>query len=190
MLDDFAAIYEQERGWVFAYLLKCSRNWHVAEDLTSEVFLAAWEARERYEDRGISYGHYLKRIAHWRHGLHWKKEKRRQRRIHRYPYLEQHDRDGSLGCDGGIETVLDQVSNAVAYAFLEAALRKLRPRPRKAIVLRYGLGLPELEAARRMGMSYDAYRSCRKAAIERLQQIMLGREPRWTAKNARRRSSK
>lgn len=183
--EEFAALYEAERPIVFAYLLKAAKNWHVAEDITSQVFLAAWEARERYEARGVPYRHYLKRIAHWQHGLYWKKEKRWRKRIAYYPYLGQHVE--ALAHDGGINAVLDKVNNALAYALLSAALRKMRERPLRVIALRYGLCLPEKEAARRMGMSRDAFHSCQRGAIERLQQILLGKEPTWTTKNARKR---
>lgn len=186
---DFASAYEAYRSSIFGYVLRRVKNWHVAEDLTNDVFLVAWMKRADWEDRGIEYRHWLVRVARWQCNLYWKKENRRQKHHSFYPYLSQHEYDGSAASDGGISQVLDKCHTAMACAMLDAALRKLRPRPLRAIVLRYGMGLQELEAGRRMGLGRDAYRAVRRGAEERLQQIMLGREPTWTAKNAKRRAT-
>jgi RNA polymerase sigma-70 factor (ECF subfamily) len=183
-MSDFAAIYEQERRRVFAYLLARSGNWHVAEDLTNDVFLVAWEKHDQWRDVGTPYAHYLLRIARLLFILHWKKEHRR-----RTGSFFERESDPALIDDGGIDALLDRCDTAIAYALLEAALPKLRTRPRRALVLRYGLGLQKREAARRMGISYEAYHALCRGAEERLRQIILGKEPTWTKKNARRRST-
>ncbi len=47
---------------VFGFLVSLTGDRHLAEDLTQEVFVRAWEARERYDDVGRERG-YLLRIA-------------------------------------------------------------------------------------------------------------------------------
>lgn len=170
--DDLSAIYTEEQSIIFAYLLRRTQNWHVAEDITGEVFLAAWEARERWEDRGIPYHNFLMRVAHWRTSLYWKKEKRRYRHMHFYPSLEQHLYDGSAVA---ADDVLDKCHTAMSHAILEAALKKLKPRQAKAIALRYGRALPEKEAARQMGLGYEAYHALHRNALARLSDIMIGK---------------
>lgn len=179
-MDDFATIYEQERPRVFAYLLGRTGNWHIAEDITSEVFEVAWREWESWEDRGIPYSHYLRRIAYWHFGLYWKKEKRWRRLMSYHPYLSQHEFDGT----GTADDVLDKCHTAMSYALLEAALCKLRPRQLTAIALRYGRALPEKEAARRMGIGFEAYHALHTNALGRLRDLLVGRtKPRVRGKN-------
>ena len=188
--EEFITRYQQEHPIIFAYLLMKCANWHLAEDLTGTVFQVAWEKRNQWQDVGIPYSHYLMRIARFEFILHWKKQKRWRKLIPMQPYLSQHlEAIEALESDGGISAVLDRVNNAMAYAMLNAALQKMRPRPLKALALRYGAGLTEIEASRVMGCSFEAYRATRRGAIERLQQILIGKEPRWTEKNAKRRAS-
>jgi RNA polymerase sigma-70 factor, ECF subfamily len=172
MSEPLETIYEQERPAIFAYLLRRCGNWHIAEDITSEVFLAAYEARERWEDRGVPYHNFLMRVAHWRYNLYWKKEKRWYRHMDYHPSLEQHAYDGSAVAP---DDILDKCHTAMSYAILEAALGKLRPRQAKAIALRYGRALPEKEAARQMGLGYEAYHALHRNALARLSDIMLGK---------------
>lgn len=47
---------------VFGFLVSLVEDRHLAEDLTQEVFVRAWEARERYDDVGRERS-YLLRIA-------------------------------------------------------------------------------------------------------------------------------
>jgi RNA polymerase sigma factor (sigma-70 family) len=171
MNDDFTMVYAEEQSAIFAYLLRRTQNWHVAEDITSEVFVAAYEARERWEDRGIPYHNFLMRLARWRSSLYWKKEQRWQRRMAFYPYLTQHERDGTAAPDD----ILGKCHTAMSYAMLESALNKLRPRQAAALALRYGRALPEKEAARQMGLGYEAYHALHRNALARLSDIMIGK---------------
>lgn len=172
MSEPLETIYEQERSAIFAYLFRHTQNWHVAEDITSEVFLAAVEARDRWEDRGIPYHNFLMRVAHWRHNLYWKKEKRWQRHMHYYPSIEQHLYDGAAAAP---DDILEKCHTAMSYAILEAAISKLRPRQAQALALRYGRALPEKEAARQMKMGYEAYHALHRNALMRLSDIMIGK---------------
>lgn len=60
----FAEIYRTQSPKVFRYIYYMVGNRQEAEDLTGEVFLKAWEAIERYQDRGHAISTWLLRIAH------------------------------------------------------------------------------------------------------------------------------
>ena len=72
------------------------------------------------------------------------------------------------------ETALDRpIEQAVADDDeLSAALRRLAPRQREAVVLRYGLDLSEAEVARRMGVSTGTVKSSASRALTCLRELV------------------
>jgi RNA polymerase sigma-70 factor (ECF subfamily) len=61
--DAFGKLYERHMLGVFRFLYSRLGNRADAEDLTEEVFLKAWQALARYEQRGLPYSAFLMRIA-------------------------------------------------------------------------------------------------------------------------------
>jgi RNA polymerase sigma-70 factor (ECF subfamily) len=59
----FAELYEDNFGRVYAYIARCVRNRHEAEDLTSEVFHHALAGLPRFEWRGVPFAAWLFKIA-------------------------------------------------------------------------------------------------------------------------------
>jgi RNA polymerase sigma-70 factor, ECF subfamily len=59
----FAELYDNNFGRVYAYILRRVGVRHVAEDLTSEVFLRALAGLRRFEWRGLPFAAWLFRIA-------------------------------------------------------------------------------------------------------------------------------
>jgi RNA polymerase sigma-70 factor (ECF subfamily) len=61
--DAFAQIYTEHAPRVFRHLHYMTGNRQEADDLTSETFLRAWKAIDRYEDRGLPISNWLLRIG-------------------------------------------------------------------------------------------------------------------------------
>ncbi len=62
--DAFGAIYDRFQPEIVRYLTYRMRTAEGAEDLAQQVFLKAWQAIPRYEDRGLPFKAWLYRMAH------------------------------------------------------------------------------------------------------------------------------
>lgn len=62
--DAFGLLYDRYQPDILRYLLHRVRDRELAEDLTQQVFLKAWQAIPRYEQRGVPFNAWLYRMAH------------------------------------------------------------------------------------------------------------------------------
>lgn len=62
--DAFGLLYDQYQPDILRYLIHRVRDRDLAEDLTQQVFLKAWQAIPRYEQRGVPFNAWLYRMAH------------------------------------------------------------------------------------------------------------------------------
>lgn len=149
--EEFAQFVEKHgRGLGrLAYLLLGDD--HAAEDLTAEVFLAAWRQWDRvhHVDYPLAYlrqvmvnlaATQIQRVVRERNGLE---------RLHRYASASgTHEPDGAAVMD------------------VRTALRRLPPRRRACLVLRYAFDLAEREVAALLGISVGTVKSQTSKAVE------------------------
>lgn len=149
--DEFAQFVEQHgRGLGrLAYLLLGDD--HAAEDLTADVFLAAWRQWERVKatDYPLAYlrqvtvnlaATRIQRLVRERDGLE---------RLHRNaPAPVTHDPDSAAVVD------------------VQSALLRLPPRRRACLVLRYAFDLAEREVAAVLGVTVGTVKSQTSKAVE------------------------
>jgi len=62
--DAFGALYDRYQPEILRYLVNHVRDLATAEDLTQHVFLKAWQAIPRYEQRNVPFKSWLYRMAH------------------------------------------------------------------------------------------------------------------------------
>ena len=62
--ESFGKLYDQFQPELLRYLAHRLRNRELAEDLTQQVFVKAWQAMPRYEQRSVPFKAWLYRIAH------------------------------------------------------------------------------------------------------------------------------
>lgn len=60
----FGALYDRFQPEILRYLAHRTRDLEAAEDLTQQVFLKAWQAIPRFEQRGVPFKAWLYRMAH------------------------------------------------------------------------------------------------------------------------------
>ena len=60
----FAELYDRHVVRVYRHIYYVVNDRNAAEDLTAQTFLKAWEAIDRYTDRGTPFIAWLLRIAH------------------------------------------------------------------------------------------------------------------------------
>jgi RNA polymerase sigma-70 factor (ECF subfamily) len=62
--EAFGALYDGFQPQILRYLVHRVRDRETAEDLTQQVFLKAWQAVPRYQQRGVPFQAWLYRMAH------------------------------------------------------------------------------------------------------------------------------
>jgi RNA polymerase sigma-70 factor (ECF subfamily) len=156
--DPVVVIYETALPQVYGYLLPRCGSVAVAEDLTSETFVAAVAATRERRVRAVSVG-WLIGIA--RHKLvdHWRRTAREARGLATVENDREHEEDP-----------WDGVVDAEAA---HAALARVSAPQRAALTLRYLDGLPVVEVAEHLGRSIHATETLLVRARAALRRIYL-----------------
>ncbi len=121
-------LYDKYYSELLGYIYHCTFDGAAAEDLTANVFLAAFRHLARYRWRQVySFRAWLYRIATNEVRMHWRRQKRA--------------RNAALGPDGDRQAADpaagDRMAEAEQYCLLHKALLELRLKYRTVIILRY-----------------------------------------------------
>ncbi|HEY7268719.1 MAG TPA: sigma-70 family RNA polymerase sigma factor [Dehalococcoidia bacterium] len=158
----FADLYDKHVVRVYRHIYYMVNDAREAEDLTAQTFLKAWEAIDRYKERGAPIVAWLLRIAH---NL-------------TVSYLRSKRDHGALE-----ETFIDQKLHRNPEEALEqstdedsvrAAIMCLREEQRQVIMLRFVEELDYREVAQVIGKSIPAVRVIQHRALGNLRKIMQG----------------
>jgi len=120
-------LYDKHYEAIFRYVCRCAPNRATAEDLTSNVFLAAFRHLRRLRGRPIRFQAWLYRIATNEIRMHYRKTKR----------IRAFHADPGVGETDAALPASDESAAAEEYRLLHAALFRLKPKYRSVIVLRY-----------------------------------------------------
>jgi RNA polymerase sigma-70 factor (ECF subfamily) len=155
----FPAVAEELLDDVYGYLLYLTKNWAVAEDLTSETFETALRRWRKFDPRRGTARAWLLAIARST-ALDWfRAEARRRRREERAEAREPRpDSDQAFGEGLSFE--------------LEEGLRALSAGEREVISLRVVLELDGEETARLLGISPTAVSTRLHRALAKLEERM------------------
>ncbi len=156
----FAELYDRHVVRVYRHIYYLVNDAREAEDLTAQTFLKAWEAIDRYNERGAPIIAWLLRIAHNLavSYLRSKKEHRSlpetyvDQKLHRNP-----------------EEALQQASDEES---VRGAILGLRQEQRQVIILRFVEGLDYREVAEVVGKSIPAVRVIQHRALGKLRKLM------------------
>ena len=154
----FAAVAEELLDYVYGYLLYMTKNWALAEDLTSETFETALRKWRRYDPRRGTHRAWLLAIARTTALDFFRAEGRRRRREERAEAAEP--RGGEPAFGEGLSPELEE------------ALRALSTGEREVIALRVVLDLEGDEAARLLGISTTAVSTRLHRALGKLEERM------------------
>jgi len=162
----FGILYERHRMSVYRYIAYRTQRQDVAEDLTSEVFLNAWKAIKRYQERGVSFRSWLLRLAH-NEVVDFYRTRRSETSL---------PEDGSLmpaldGPEGALVLQLDQ-------ATLLRAIHRLNEEWQHLILLRFVEGLSFEEIGVVLGKQSNACRQMQHRALARLRLVLAEEEER------------
>lgn len=156
-------LYDKYYSEILGYIYHCTFDGTIAEDLTSNVFLAVFRHLGRFRWQRASFRAWLYRIATNEVRMHW----RRQKRV----------KIVSLDLDSdsyAIEQLAD--GNLVAaeeYRLLYKALLELRLKYRTVIILRYFEGKAITEICEITGRKEGTVKSQLHRGLARLQDILV-----------------
>lgn len=154
----FASIAEELLDDVYGYLLYLTKNWAVAEDLTSETFEAAFRKWRRFDPARGTPRAWLLAIARST-ALDWfRADARRRKREERAESAERRDETGAFGEGFSPE--------------LAESLRALSAGEREVVALRIVLDLDGEETARLLGISTTAVSTRLSRALSKLEERM------------------
>jgi len=162
--EAFGKLYDQYAEVIFRYVYSHLENRLDAEDLTEEIFLRAWRALPKYDERGLPFSAFLFRIA--RNSL--------------IDYYRQKKVVSSLD-DTDVQSHEPSPEEAVDINIENHDLRKtiaeLREDYRNVLIFRFLSGLSPEETAQVMQRSVGAVRVLQHRALSALKDL-LERGPR------------
>ncbi len=166
-------LYDKYYRPLLAYVYHCTLDGEVAEDLTANVFLAAFRHLGRYQWRQVPFRAWLYRIA--------TNEVRTYYRRQRHVRLFRREKQETQACGEAAGTPAAPAAGAGTateeeYRLLHRALEQLRPRYRTALVLRYFEDKTIAEIAAITGQREGTIRSQLHRGLAQLQEILV----RWS----------
>jgi RNA polymerase sigma-70 factor (ECF subfamily) len=144
--DAFTFVYERHKTQIYNYLLRLSGSRELADDLTHDTFLSAYESLPKLRaDSNIS--PWLYRIASNR----FRDYLRRKKVIAWLPWSDSPASEANLAC-GGEE---DELPEREA---VQSALRSMKPEYAMCLILRLAEGFSSEETSQILGISPEAVR--------------------------------
>jgi len=159
--DAFAALYDFYVEQIYRFVSFRVGDAQTAEDLTSQVFLKAWDNLSSYQIRGLLFRAWLFRIA-------------RNSVIDYYrTYKETTPLEPSaLTKPDPAAEVADQVEQQLQAEELRMALQQLTEDQRQVLTLRFIEGLSTEEVANVMGKRQGAIRALQMRGLQALAEII------------------
>jgi RNA polymerase sigma-70 factor (ECF subfamily) len=152
--EAFGGLYDRFQPEIVRYLTHRTRDADAAEDLAQQVFLKAWQAIPRYEDRGVPFKAWLYRMAHNQMVDHFRS---------RRPTSDLEGLD--LPVESEAETLL---LDGEMQEALKGALERLTEDHRQVLVLRFLMEKSAREIGEIMGRKEVTIRGLQMRALQSL----------------------
>ncbi|HLJ65976.1 MAG TPA: RNA polymerase sigma factor [Chloroflexota bacterium] len=144
--DAFTIVYERHKTQIYNYLYRLSGSADLADDLTHDTFLSAYESLPKLRpDSNIA--PWLYRIASNR----FRDFLRRKRVIAWMPWTDTPHTEAQLACSGGEEELPEREA-------VQTALQAMKPEYAICLVLRLAEGFSSEETAVILGVTPEAVR--------------------------------
>ena len=159
--EAFAQLYDRHVVRIYRHIYYMVSDPTTSEDLTAQTFLKAWEAIDRYKERGAPIVAWLLRISH-----NLTVSYLRSKRDH--SELDETFLDSKMTRNP--EEALEQASDEKS---MREAVLKLRDEQRQVIMLRFVEEMDYREVADIIGKSVPAVRVIQHRALGNLRKIMM-----------------
>jgi RNA polymerase sigma-70 factor (ECF subfamily) len=161
--DAAGRLFDKYYNEILGYIYRCTLNDTVAEDLTSNVFLAAFRHLKKYWWRRAPFRAWLFRIATNEVKMYW----RRQKRI-KIVGLQPDNKEHNSAPSADYSTAA-----AEEYKLLHKALLELKLKYRTVIILRYFEGKAIAEICEITGKKEGTVKAQLHRGLTRLQGILV-----------------
>lgn len=167
-VEAFGELYNTYYSRIFGYILKRTANVHVAEDITSEVFISALNNICQFRWRGLPFSSWLYRIAANEIANHFRKNKARTLSLE----------ESLLQIDTGeaLDTELIQAEESLArhqeFLALHDNISKLSLKYQEVIVLRYFEEKQLNEIGEILGKPEGTVKALLHRGLEKLRKLM------------------
>ena len=158
----FGELYDEYVDRVYSFVRARVSSSHDAEDLTETVFLKAYEAIGRYDDRGLPFSAWLFRIAR-NVTIDW------HRRSGRAPTFVGEDAAERLPARDRPEEIV--LGNLDAER-VRAGIRRLTEEQADVIVLRFFWGMSQREIGETIGKTEGSVKALQHRAVRSLERIL------------------
>lgn len=171
-LKAFDQLVTRHRGKIYAMIRQMVKNEADACDISQEVFIKAWQALPRFEIKA-RFSTWLYRIAH-NAVYDWSRKKRPEAMSELNDEIFHAEREGAANPNASnLERSPDEIlSNDELRQKIEAALSKLSPEHREAVLLKDVQGLSYKEIAEVMHSSLGTVMSRLFYARQKLQSLL------------------
>ncbi len=160
----FGKLYELHLRAIYRYIFFRVGNAHIAEDLTEEVFVRAWEAIGSYKPGKHPFTSWLYRIAHNLVVDHQRKR-----------WEEPLDTTETTNRPSRTIPPEELVVLRQDVVMLIGAVQTLEQEEQDVLILRFVEGLSHRDVAKAIGKSEGASRVIQHRALSKLQQILADR---------------
>ena len=157
-------LYQMYADGIYKYAYARVSDTHVAEDITSDVFLRALEGLESYEYRGIPFSAWLYRIARGRVVDHYRRTSRRQTTVTL--------NDSIVAAQ---ETPDRAVLRGLDAEELRDAMDVLTEDQRLVTVMRFLEGKSLAEVAHQLGKTEGSIKALQHRALAALSRVLGGK---------------
>jgi RNA polymerase sigma-70 factor (ECF subfamily) len=152
--DAFAQLYDAYVERVYRYVYFRVTDDMTAEDLTSQVFLKAWEHLDRYQQGGSPFLAWLYTIA------------RNQVIDHYRTHKESVPLEDAVHIAAETRTLDDEIQDAFNVDAMRDALQFLTEEQQQVLILKFIAGLPTKSIAKMMDLSEGAVRAVQMRALQ------------------------
>jgi RNA polymerase sigma-70 factor (ECF subfamily) len=156
-------LYDKYYSEILGYIYHCTFNGTIAEDLTSNVFLAVFQHLRRFRWRQVPFRAWLYRISTNEVRMHWRRKKR-IKVVSLQPNGEEYAAGSSTG---------ESLEAAEEYFLLHKALLELRIKYRTVIILRYFEGKAIAEICEITGRKEGTVKAQLHRGLAKLQDILV-----------------
>jgi RNA polymerase sigma-70 factor (ECF subfamily) len=156
-------LYDKYYSEILGYIYHCTYDSSIAEDLTSNVFLAVFRHLGRYKWRQVPFRAWLFRVATNEVRMHWRRKKR-----FKIVGFQIDDKEHSPEPSAG-----ERMAAAEEFRLLHKALLELQVKYRTVIILRYFEGKAIAEICEITSTKEGTVKAQLHRGLARLQDILV-----------------